>query len=78
MPGFLDKKKRFKYVGEVRKSKITTSNGIGSLVDFPDFSGLMGGQNLWYKNFSNEMKIHDKRLEDYTGKEFFVQAASPT
>lgn len=78
MPGFLDKKKRFKYVGEVRKSKITTSNGIGSLVDFPDFSGLMGGQNLWYKNFSNEMKIHDKRLEDYTGKDYFIQAASPT
>lgn len=78
MATFGFKKKQKQIVGEMRKSKITTSAGCGALVDFPGFSGLIGGQNLWDPKFSSEMKIQEKTLEDFLNKEFFVQVAAET
>lgn len=71
---FRGKSKRIKYVGEMRKSKIATSAGCGSLVDLPGFSGIMGGQNLWKQPFEH-MKIYEKNLEIALGKEYFVQVS---
>ena len=73
MLGFQNKAKRYKYVGELRKSKITTTSGVGALVDFPGFSGIMGGLHLWKKP-TEDMRIYDKRLESLCNKSYFVQA----
>ena len=58
-------KKHIKYVGEIRKSKLTNSAGCGSLVEFPGFSGIMGGQNLCEMNGTKKFRIHEKALEDF-------------
>lgn len=73
MLGFGDKAKRYKYVGELRKSKLANTSGVGALVDFPGFSGIMGGLHLWKKP-TEDMRIYDKRLEKLCNKSYFVQA----
>lgn len=77
MPSFFGKSKIKKIVGEQRKSKIVSNAGCGALVDFPGFSGIMGGQNLW-PNTRNKsyMKIHDKRLEEQLDRDYFLQVSS--
>lgn len=71
------KTKRNKIVGELRKSKISSTQGCGSLVELPGFSGVIGGQNLWQIGGNiNNLKIHDKSLEELLEKEYFLQAAS--
>jgi len=67
-----------KLAGELRRSQIINSYGCGALGDFPRISGIMSGQNFWHINLLNEeLKIHEKDLELYLGKEFFVQVSSP-
>lgn len=69
------RKRSKKLVGELRKSKIVHGSGCAALVDFPGFSGIIGGQNLWPTPHPERMKIYEKRLEDQLGKEYFLQVA---
>ncbi|MDR3233642.1 MAG: hypothetical protein LBT46_08280, partial [Planctomycetaceae bacterium] len=47
-------------VGEVRPSQLMTTFGIGSLVDLPNLSVIVMGQDDWNINYSTE--IAEKRL----------------
>lgn len=78
MPSFAGKRKKNKIVGSLRRSKTAFDAGCGALVEFPGFSGIMGGQNLWGnpEYFSEGMKIHERNLELLTGKDYFVQAVA--
>lgn len=77
MPSFGSKNYTYKLVGEQRKSKIVGDAGCGALVEFPGFSGIMGGQNLWFDlKYANDMKIHEKSLEEKLDKEYFVQVVT--
>lgn len=73
MASFGKKKLKMKYVGIERRSKLTMTSGCGALVEFPGFSGIMGGQNLWPTFHPEHMKIHEKNLEELLGKEYFLQ-----
>ncbi len=68
--------KKIKFVGSITKSKITNSSGCGALVEFPGFSGIMGGQNLWDLKGTKKFRIHEKALEDYLKKDYFLQVSS--
>lgn len=76
MPSFGKKNYTYKLVGEQRKSKIVGDAGCGALIEFPGFSGIMGGQNLWDMKNINHMKIHEKTLEEKLHKDFFVQVVT--
>ena len=75
-PSFKGKKKKIKYVGSVRKSKLTRDAGIGAIVEFPGFSGMMAGQNKWPSSYPESMILHEKMLEDNLKKDFFLQVVS--
>ena len=72
-PSFGKKKPTLIDIGEVRKSKLVHTAGIGAIVDFPGFSGIMAGQNLWSISGTDEMKVHEIALEQLLGREFFLQ-----
>lgn len=77
MPSFGKKNLTYKLVGEQRKSKIVNSAGCGALVEFPGFSGIMGGQNLWSKSDNlKKMKIHERTLEEKLHKKYFIQVTT--
>lgn len=77
MPSFGRKTYTYKLVGEQRKSKIVNDAGCGALVEFPGFSGIMGGQNMWPQDGGfNLLKIHERNLEEKLGKEYFIQVST--
>ncbi len=47
-------------------------------MEFPGFSGIMGGQNLWDMRGTKKFHIHEKTLEDYLQKDYFLQVSSET
>jgi hypothetical protein len=68
----------YKKAGELRRSQIITTFGVGALVDLPRLSGIMAGLDSWdLIRLPEESKIHERNLEKMLGKNYFVQASSP-
>ena len=77
----LIKKKKPKFVGELRRSQTLTTYGCGAIVDFPKFSGIMAGLDAWKidslpEDVKASAKIRERNLEKMLGKDFFYQFAS--
>lgn len=71
--------KEQKDVGDLRRSQVITTFGCGSLTDFPRFSGIMAGLEDWKIGLlPDDQRIQERNLEQYLGKEFFIQPSSPS
>ena len=67
-----------KKIGDLRRSQIITTFGPGALADFPKYSGIMAGLEVWRTYaLPEEQIIHEKNLERLLGKEYFIQPSSP-
>lgn len=77
MPPIVRPKKslKMKKAGDIRRSQLITTMGVGAIVDFPRLSGIMAGLDDWPKPFIMGSRIHERNLERMLGKDFFVQVA---
>ncbi|RQD69391.1 MAG: DUF1998 domain-containing protein [Tindallia sp. MSAO_Bac2] len=74
----LEKRRKKRYIGEIRRSNMITTFGAGALVDFPKFSGIMAGIDSWKIPLNaKELRISERNLENLLGKEYFVQPTAP-
>ena len=55
--------KQFREVGSVRPSHLMFTGGIGSIIDLPNFSVLVGGLNDWEPQYRDDPReVHEPRL----------------
>lgn len=66
-----DKKPRIK--GQLRRNQLITTMGPGAIVDLKDASVIIAGIDGWEKSDNvNELKINNIRLQNLLGKDYFL------
>lgn len=66
-----DKKPRTK--GQLRRNQLITTMGPGAIVDLKDASVIIAGIDSWEKSDNvNELKINNIRLQNLLGKDYFL------
>lgn len=59
-------------IGEIRKSQLISTFGIGSVVDFVKDTAIIAGVDDWDKdNGYQTRKISNENLQAFTGAKFF-------
>ncbi|MBR5089768.1 MAG: DUF1998 domain-containing protein [Ruminiclostridium sp.] len=70
------------HIGEIRKSQLLTTFGVGNIVDFVRDTAIIGGVDDWDKDSNSEdRKITNENLQAFTGAKYFLQpksSGSPT
>ena len=63
-----------KHIGEIRKSQLMNTFGVGSMVDFVRDTAMIGGVDDWDQDDSAEYrKISNENLQALTGAKFFLE-----
>ena len=63
-----------KHIGEIRKSQLMNTFGVGSMVDFVRDTAMIGGVDDWNQDDSAEYrKISNENLQALTGAKFFLE-----
>ena len=63
-----------KHIGEIRKSQLMNTFGVGSMVDFVRDTAMIGGVDDWDQDDSEKKKkISNENLQALTGAKFFLE-----
>ena len=62
------------HIGEIRKSQLMNTFGVGSMVDFVRDTAMIGGVDDWDRDDSAEYrKISNENLQSLTGAKYFLE-----
>lgn len=69
----IEKDKKPKVKGKLRRNQLITTMGAGSIVDLKNASVIISGIDSWHKNEQiEELKIKNIRLQNLLGKDYFL------
>lgn len=75
-------KQKTENAGEIRKSQLITTFGVGSIVDFVRDTVIIGGVDKWDKDDSDDSwedrKLFNNSLQALTGVDFFISPRTAT
>ena len=64
-----------RHIGEIRKSQLMNTFGVGSMVDFVRETAMIGGVDNWDQDDDHEYrKICNENLQALTGVNYFFGA----